>query len=489
MNKHKFKFIALLIVGLGLSMFSCKDYFDVNVDPNQSTTSRIDLQLSAAQLLSSIGIGERVFPRLNVLCQYHTGGPGVALGDPDQNKWTPGESNQVFRNAYRANNNLNFIIKSSTENYYIAIAKILKAYNFQVCADLFGNIPYTDALNGDIVDGSVLHPAYESAKDVVYPGIEAELLDAIRTIEAGGPFMLPADDDLVYHGDMDNWNKFAHSLLLKIYLRQGPSGQAKAAALYVSDDQFILTNSESAMVSYPGGSSASNPFWNGAKSTSLGNFYVATTTILDHLNATLDPRIDAMFDRDKSGNHSALYPGNVQNVAANASFSTPAGALQPNGGRIFSPTAPVFFLSAWESNLLLAEAAARGWINTDVSARYAAAVNTSFGYLGLDATAATTYLAGGGALDAGNMIKSIALQKWVCMNGIQPVESWIETRRFDSSATPIFASAGGIFKSPTSNALGAGLFPSILSYPEEEESLNQNFPGPHPITDKVFWDQ
>jgi hypothetical protein len=53
---------------------------------------------------------------------------------------------------------------------------------------------------------------------------------------------------------------------------------------------------------------------------------------------------------------------------------------------------------------------------------------------------------------------------------------------------PIFASAGGVFKSPTKNALGVGVFPSILPYPENEESLNQSFPGQHPITDKVFWD-
>lgn len=491
MNTHKFKYIFILLLSLGLPFMSCKDYLDVNVDPNQSTTSRIDLQLSSAQLQTAIGIGQRIYPTMCIWSQYYTGGPGVSLGDPDQNKLSSSEGNEVFTRLYRSCNNLNFIIKNSTENYYIAIAKIMKAYNFQVCADLFGDIPYLEALNGDIADGSILHPHYDSAKDVVYPGIETDLLDAIRLIEAGGSYTVPGDDDLIYGGNMDNWDKFAHTLLLKVYLRQGDAGKTKAANLYQSDDQFILTNDEAGKISFPGGSSGSNPFWDAAKSTALGNFYVATTTVLDYLNATQDPRIDKFFDKTPAGIHVGLKPGDIQNASSSATFSRPAGALAAGGGLIFSPTAPVFLISAWESNLLLAEAGAKNWIGTDVNATYAAAVQANFEYLGLASTDADTYLAAGGALDAGNPLKSIALQKWTCMNGTQGVESWIETRRFDDPTNPnmhLFTSPGGLFISPTKNALGDGIFPSIMPYPENEESLNQNFIGQHALTAKVFWD-
>ncbi|MCC6280908.1 MAG: SusD/RagB family nutrient-binding outer membrane lipoprotein [Saprospiraceae bacterium] len=488
MNTHKFKFILLLVLGLGLPFTSCKDYLDVNIDPNQSTTSRIDLQLSSAQLEASIGIGQRIYPQLSILCQYQTGGPGVSLGDPDQHKWASSEGNELFTRLYRSNVNLDFIIKTSTELNYVAIAKIMKAYNFQVCADIFGDIPYAEALKGDIADGSIVHPKYDSAKDVVYPALEKELKEAIDLISRGGTFIHPGADDLIYHGDMVLWDKFAHTLLLKMYLRQGAAGQAKLAALYSSDDQFVIETADEAKVSFPGGATGSNPSWTAANSTSLGNFYVATTTFLDYLSATQDPRIDAYFDPTPGGTHAGLNPGDIQNAPINATFSRPAGAKVTGGGLMFSPTAPVFFISAWEGNLLLAEAAARGWITSDVDALYAAGVHASFEYLGLDATAADDYLAAGGAIDASNKIKSIALQKWTCMNNLQPVESWIETRRLDSPATPIFASAGGIFKSPTLNALGTGVFPSILPYPENEESLNQSFPGQHPLTAKVFWD-
>ncbi|MCB0525218.1 MAG: SusD/RagB family nutrient-binding outer membrane lipoprotein [Saprospiraceae bacterium] len=487
MNKMKFKYIYLLIVGMVMFMVSCDKYLDINIDPNQSTISRVDLQLSSAQLQTAIGLGQRIFPRVSTLCQYHTGGPGVALTDEDQHKWAPSESNEVFRTCYRSTNSLSYILKNSTESYYIAIAKIMTAYNFGICADLFGNIPFDEAVRGDIADGSILHPNYDNAKDVVYPGAERLLLEAIDLINNGG-VVLPADDDLVYGGNMDNWSKFAHTLLLKMYLRQGASGQQKAADLYQSDDQFIIDNSEMAAVAFPGGSQGSNPFWNAAKSTALGNFYVGTTTMIDYLGGTQDPRLDAYFDTNNAGIQIGLYPGDIQNASSNASFSVPAGALAANGGLMFGPTLPVIFMSAWEGNLLLAEAASRGWITTDANAAYEAAVNASFDYLGLDPADAATYLAGAGAMNAGDPIKSIALQKWVCMFEMQPVESWIEVRRFDSSSTPYFTSPGGVFSSPTENALGTGKYPSILPYPENEESLNQNFPGQHPITDKVFWD-
>jgi hypothetical protein len=485
MNSFKNKLILLVLVAVGVSISSCKDYLDVNDDPNQALVSNPDLQLSSAQLNMAIGVGQRIFPTLAIWCQYHSGGPGVSLGEADQHMLSSSEGNEVFIRVYRAANNLNYITKNAAgEEFYVAISKIMKAYGFQVCADLFGDIPYTEALNGDIDDGSVLHPKYDSAKDVVYPALAAELKDAIRVLHAGGAFKHPGADDLVYGGDLENWERFANTLLLKIYLRSGNTAAAKAL---VEDATaiFITDNDQAAMVAFPGGSTGSNPFYTAARSTALGNFYVATTTSINYLQNTQDPRIDFFYDKNAGGQHVGMKPGDVENAPTNSSsLSTPSGA-KTGTSKLFSPTTPVFLMSAWEGNLLLAEAYALG-ATGDAKAAYDAAVTASFDYLGAGDPAA--FLAGTGAFDAANAIKSIALQKWVCMNGTQPIESWIETRRFDKAGMPLFSSAGGIFKEPTKNSLGAGKFPSVLPYPENEESLNQNFPGQQEITEKVFWD-
>jgi hypothetical protein len=182
MKSYKIKFL-LSIIAILMIATSCDNYLDINSDPNQSTVSRIDLQLSTAQLYIGNAMGDRITYTTQRWAQYWTGGPGVSLGEQDQHLLSSGECNQLFRDLYRSMSNLNYILNNTAEKNYQGIAKIIRAYNFQVCADLFGDIPYLQALKGDITEGSNFAPAYDNAKTVVYPGIEQELKDAITVIE------------------------------------------------------------------------------------------------------------------------------------------------------------------------------------------------------------------------------------------------------------------------------------------------------------------
>ncbi len=473
-------YIVVCIVGT-LVFTSCDDYLDVNTNPNQSTTSGPNLQLSSAQLYIGNAIGDRLFSQTNIWCQYNTGGPGVALGDWDQNTMNSTDANQVFDNLYRSSSNLSYL--QSGHNGYKAIGKILNAYNAQVCADLFGDIPFTEALKGDINDGSIFNPKYDNAKEVVYPGIEKLLIDAIALLGKVGATDV-VEGDLMYAGDLGKWNRFANSLLLKVYTRIGD--KTKLGALVASGD-FMATNDDNAKIAYAGNSKGSNPFWSDAKSTALGNFYVASKTTMDFLQGNSDPRISLFFNPGAAG-HLGLKHGDVQNAPATASFSRPNGALATAGGLIFGPKIPVILMTVWEVKFLLAEAAARGFAGGDAKALYEAAMYANSDYLGSDSASMSKYISEKGAFDPSNAIKSIAVQKWASMNNLQPVESWIETRRFDNASNPFFTSPGGLFAVPTENVLGGNKFPSILFYPETEQSLNKNFVAQHSLTDKVFWD-
>lgn len=492
MTQHKFKYL-LAVIGLVISFSACKDYLDVNVDPNQSTTSRIDLQLSSAQLQTAIGLDQRIYGTVNIWAQYWTGGPGVSIGEADQHKLSSTEGNEIFRTLMRSSNNLNYIIKNSTNSNYLAIAKVLKAYNFQVLVDLFGDVPYSEALKGDISDGSILHPVYDDDQ-AIYQSLEAEVLDGIRLINAGALEDTPGADDLIYGGHMDQWLKFANTLLLKIYLRQGEAGRAEASTQFAAstDEDFIIANADNAMVQFTGEAGAINPAWNAAFSTALGVYYVATTTVIDYLVNTSDPRLTYFFEPDAAGQYTGLYPGDVEAQPLNKTFAQPNGANSSTGGIIYNPSAPVILISAWEGNLLLAEAKARGWFGTDDGVNYEDAVAASFEFLGVPDSLRDNYLAGPAAYDAGadldTKLNAISLQKWISMNGLQPVEAWIEVRRFDTPSNHLFYGPGGLFHVPVKNALGGNTYPTILPYPENEQSLNQNFPGPHSLTDMVFWD-
>ena len=493
MNKLKIINIALVFTVLSLTLMSCQKYLDINVDPNNSPTTTAELQLPAAQLYIGSSIGDRLFQQTSVWSQYYTGGPGVSLGDWDKNKMATSDGNQVFNSLFRSMSNLDFIIRKTNEPYYGAISQVMTAYSMQVLVDLFGNVPYTQALKGDISDGSISSPSYDNAKDVIYPDLERRILAALNTIDTNAAgIKLPGNDDLIYQGDLARWKKFARSLLLKLYIRQGDVAKTKFATVFnAGPTDLILTNADNTKISYPGGAQSRNPFWTSAKSTALGNYFVGSKTTVDYLLATSDPRVDFFFDKPQSGNHLGLKQGDVENAPSTADFTRPKGARATNGGLIFRPTAPVILMSAWEVNLILAEAVSLGWITGNAKAFYDAAIDASALYLG--APDMTTYKAGPGAYDATSAAsrrKSIALQKWVSMNGLQPIEAWIETRRFDNTANPIFASPGGLFVTPTRNSLPGDSHPSILFYPATEQDLNSNFPGQHDIllNGKVFWD-
>ena len=70
MNLFKNKHILATIFFLSIFISSCDNYLDVNVDPNQSSTSDINLQLTSGQLYTAIGFGERLFPIIGIWCQY-----------------------------------------------------------------------------------------------------------------------------------------------------------------------------------------------------------------------------------------------------------------------------------------------------------------------------------------------------------------------------------------------------------------------------------
>jgi len=80
------------------------------------------------------------------------------------------------------------------------------------------------------------------------------------------------------------------------------------------------------------------------------------------------------------------------------------------------------------------------------------------------------------------------------MNGLQMIEGWIETERFDRPGNLIFTGAdvdgvsNTVFTDPTQNVLGARKFPTSFVYPTQEVANNPNTPAGRVVTDKRFWD-
>lgn len=488
------KYSILLFVSL--TVLSCNKYLDTNISPNSTTQSSPDFVLSNAELALAVGLDSRTATNLAFWNQYWTGSLAVVTSDPDKNSITTSEGAQPWNTLYSNSLiSLKYLIDKSEMPKYQGVAKILMAYEFQMIVDIYGDVPFTDALKGaDLTPNRAPKP--DKAENI-YPQLVSMIDEGIALLSQGTENI---KGDLIYNGDVTNWENFGNAIKLKLLMRQTNTGdptiQTKVSDLINTVGiTNIAVEAKIEFTEPAAGLKNLNPLYTEIKGGALGFWYIASATSIDFLNSTQDPRIDYLYDLPNGSSvHRGLLQGDQNNYSG--SYSTGKGGKTGGDAHLFGPNVPFLLMSKWEIKLLLAEAASRTWIVDDAQSLYNEAVQDNFDYF--EAGDASTYLSSGsmaegtgGAFDATSLttkLKSIALQKWVSMNGTQIVESWIETRRMDNITNPVFASLGGIFVTPPLSILPIGIFPSIYYYSEQETSLNPNIIQ-HQLTDKVFWDR
>jgi hypothetical protein len=92
------------------------------------------------------------------------------------------------------------------------VAQLFTAYNLAVLTDMWGEVPWTEALQG----AAVLQPKFDN-QSAIYPKIQQYLDDAIASFNAATN--VSGVGDYIYGGDVDAWIRTAYSLKARYYLR------------------------------------------------------------------------------------------------------------------------------------------------------------------------------------------------------------------------------------------------------------------------------
>lgn len=485
--KNNNKILLLLLLTLS---FSCSKSLDeVNVDPNTFPTA------GDAQVLSSaIGfMGYIIDTDLNysesqLWSQYYTWGIGVSIGNQERYVSTPADYNGYWARAYSNSlADLNYIANNSSSAAYRGISKVLKAYLFQGLVDHFGDIPYTEAISGAIEDGSILSPSYDSAGNVIYPGLVSMIDEALLELELAEDGLVE-EDDFIYNGDMSKWTKFANSLKLRILMRTSEvDPQGPAIQNLISNGTFIETIADMPFIPYSGASGDQNPMFARAE-FGVGMFFFASNATLDVLESLNDPRGEVLYTTATTGTFAGQLRGIDQGTIDDEPFTAPASDYSMASEYAYSETNPVILMSPWEVWFLRAEAAARYNTSDDEEMAFETAIELNFRYMGIE-DEASSYISSlnySSSDDLVARIDRIAVQKWISLNGTQEDEGWIEARRFDRPESRLFTN--GIWQDPPLSVLSNGTFPSAWLYPESERSLNPNAEPQRTITDNIFWD-
>jgi hypothetical protein len=181
------------------------------------------------------------------------------------------------------------------------ISLVMRAMMFGLLTDIYGDVPYDDALQGDKGGKENTFPAYTDQK-TIYLGILADLATADTLLsKPKSEYTGNVDNvDVYYHGDPSKWRKLANSLALRYYMRISEKlpDVAKAGIENIvnhPDKHPIITSaSDDAVMDFAGNSSndswPTNVTYN-ADSTNYRRVKMCNT-LVSTMESLHDPRLD-----------------------------------------------------------------------------------------------------------------------------------------------------------------------------------------------------
>ncbi|MDR1623891.1 MAG: SusD/RagB family nutrient-binding outer membrane lipoprotein [Tannerellaceae bacterium] len=345
------------------------------------------------------------------------------------------------------------------------IIELLRAYAFQQLVDIFGAVPYTEAL-----DVKNVYPAYD-AGEAIYKDLIARVNAAVAGLDAGNESFGSAD--LIYGGETGRWIKFGNALKIKLGVSLADYDPALAEATVSAGVAGAFDSAaDDALFAYLTASPNYNPIYADVIASGRHDF-IPANTIVDIMNGLEDPRRAAYF---------TLYAGEYKGGAYG--YGAPYGSHSHIPDAISAPDFKGILFTYAEVQFYLAEAAARGFrLPATAEAYYSEAVRASFEFWG--AGGADAYLAKDEVKYSQAAWKErIGLQQWLAFytRGLEGYTTW---RRLDYPRLNI----AELIREESE-------IPVRFTFPVNEQTLNKasyeaasQLIGGDLLTTKIFWDK
>lgn len=515
--------ITGLLLAATLTFTSCDEQslLDLNVDPNSVTEMDMQYLFSLATLRIA---GEYENTRANMLysatmIQHTSSLAGYFSGD----KYF---YNAQYSGAYMERHYTDVIrlyshVISKTdgvpsETNLNAAATIMRIFDLHRMTDLYGDIPYFQAGRG--LEGEEnWFPAYDNQRDIYYDMVDQ--LKAARDRFTPNARSLGVQD-FMYGGNLEQWRKFTNSLLMRIAMRMSNVDPAKAREVFVEANSSgaFTSNQDNGVINFSTGpfgvnrNGLNDGYWNTYK---YSRDCKISKTFMDWMIENNDPRLmivsgglgnpedpstwntDPSAQRGMPNGYNSTTILNVLTPSEIEEFTSPGV-----GNRMFSMLNlkyldwddPYWLISYAEVELMKAEAALLGWINTDANTHFAngvaAAINA---WVDFDPSFARStseindYITGRGfsAASLEDKLRLIGEEYWAA-TWLNDIESWSNWRR---TGYPILE--------PTQdpNRFEANEIPRRLRYweaeiganPENYENARARIGGDFLMT-KTWWD-
>lgn len=475
-------FITLL--SIAFITFSCDDKFDINTDPDSLLIGEVPLSKQFPAGLVGVagaqgsyyaligGFWSQFWTQSNSSNQYNEI-DSYLIGSFDyQGGWTAmydalSDIKDVKRRA-EAEENWNYFLMATT----------MEVYASQIMVDLYDQIPYLESNNQEILQPHFL--SGEETYNLMISDLEAALAKDL-SISQGE---LPDETDILFGGNMNNWTKFANTVLLRLYMRQtevNPTLTEDGITTLIDGGAEFL-DLDAKITGFVNEANRSNPLYEtDRRQLNTPKNLRASYTMYSFMDDNGDTR---------KNNYYGVGIPFLQGDYANTSISESSVSIVN-----LSPTTDVYYITKEESFLLQAEALERYYGGSGAKALYDDAVAEAFNKYGLDGS---TYTTAGGAYEYpstgtfDDKLKAIITQKWLASFPGNGFESFFEQNRTGYPSVSAVAQDAPTYVSGEIcySIAGAtnGLFPKRVVFPNNVVTRNQNAPSLVPITTPVWWD-
>jgi hypothetical protein len=545
-NRYKY-FTGLAIIGFSVMLGSCqKNFLDINTDPKNP----LDLPLTQILPIAEGGLAFNLSMNVGGLNSATSTfshqivnsrvGNYIIDGTNFQNAWSgSGATYGLYSGVL---NDLQQVINKGTAinaPHFVGAAQVQKAYLFSILVDLFGDVPYSEALKGN----DNLSPKFD-ASAAIYEDLFKLLDQAIVNLNAGtSSILFDGSSDFIYDGNRPKWIRLANTIKIKLYnqirLKQNVTAQINALIAANNGNDIIKDAGDDFQIRFGTSNTPENrnPGFVANYNAAGARESFVSPYFYKELKSSVDPRLpyyvyNQLTPTNNPANPVDFRDGRFVSVrfaskGPNATFDQrnfqsliglfPVGGRYDDGlggtgnlstaqGKTGPSDAPLRLLTLYHLKFILAESAlmsgttgnAKTLLEEGMRAHFAkinaqaAAVPSAVQTVPVISQAAidayigapgTGVLAKYDAASTADKLKIIITQKWIASFGFG-IDSYTDYRR---TGYPVLPNTTG---AEDPEVVSTRTFPFRLTYPNSEITSNSNFPGqPDPYTTKIFWAQ
>jgi hypothetical protein len=502
------KYLIIFLSSILLLLTGCDSFEDINTNPDSPTS--VQPSMLATKLIHEMVRKDRYskeYTEDGVLIKHLTWNENAS--SLQYNRLERGSLSRLVQ----LTNCTDMVAKAPGNKGYEGLALFAKSYMIYYTTMEMGDIPYSEAGKGE---KGITKPKYDTQKDVIL-GILGDLEKAYTCFSEADETAF--DGDIIFNGNREKWMKTVTALQLKalinlskkendadINVKSRFASIVKNSALFESnEDNFQLTYRDQAGMKYPFNDLTTNQT----------KYAMLSSVIVNMLKERNDYRLfyygEPSIAKSNEGIASSAYEAYV-----GVDPSSPFGDVsKAHGANLFcTPNLryisekhvagePLIRLGYGEQQLILAEAALRGWIGENPSACYNQGIKANMTFIRtctpdeyahertLTDDYIHSYIEGDRIKLTGHFesdLNKIISQKYIAYFLQSAYDAYFDYRRTGYPALPIDPNT-------SMNVTAPGKIPVRYMYPLDEysynrenleEAINRQFGGSDDIND-VMW--